>query len=286
MRQSFRAYAKINISLDIVGRRENGYHDLKSIMQSVSLFDNITVENGKDSISITSDCPYLVTDSRNIAFKAAELFFKTAEIDDGAHIHIEKNIPMGAGLGGGSTDGARVLRILNAMYENPLSEEQIEEIALMCGADVPFCLHGGTCLAEGLGEVLTPLASFPKCFILLAKPTLSVNTGAAFAEYDKNPAVHHPKTDEIIKNTEEGNLNEIAVRVFNVLEKTVGKTYKSLGIIKGTMLDSGALGTAMTGSGSAVFGIFGRRRDALEAKSKFEKMKTVSTYLTVPVERY
>ena len=148
MRQSFRAYAKINVSLDITGRRENGYHDIKTIMQSVSLFDDITVENAKKGINISSDCPFLATDKRN---------------SDGVDIIINKRIPMGAGLGGGSADAATVLKTLNGMYNFPLSNDEILETALLCGADVPFCVLGGTYLAEGLGEVLTKLPPFPVC---------------------------------------------------------------------------------------------------------------------------
>lgn len=282
MRQSFRAFAKINVSLDITGRRENGYHDIKTIMQSVSLYDDITVENGKNGINISSSCPYLATDKRNTAYKAAELFFEKSGISDGADIYIDKRIPMGAGLGGGSADAATVLNVLNGMYGFPLSNDEILQTALLCGADVPFCVQGGTCLAEGLGEELTNLPPFPDCFIVIAKPDMSINTKAAYKAYDKLAVTEHPLTDEIISCIRNSDLHGISVRVFNVLEEAAKEKYKELGRFKGIMLESGALGSAMTGSGSAVFGIFDNRSRAYAAKKKFLK-RGVACFVTRPV---
>ena len=284
MRQSFRAYAKINVSLDITGRRENGYHDIKTIMQSVSLFDDITVENVKKGINISSDCPFLATDKRNTVYKAAELFFEKSGISDGVDIIINKRIPMGAGLGGGSADAATVLKTLNGMYNFPLSDDEILETALLCGADVPFCVLGGTYLAEGLGEVLTKLPPFPDCFIVIAKPDMSINTKAAYKAYDKLSVTEHPLTDEIISCIKNKDLNGISVRVFNVLEEAAKGRYKELNRFKGIMLESGALGSAMTGSGSAVFGIFNNRSCAYNAKKRFLK-RGVSSFVTQPVGR-
>ncbi|MBO4897145.1 MAG: 4-(cytidine 5'-diphospho)-2-C-methyl-D-erythritol kinase [Clostridia bacterium] len=282
-KKSIRAYAKINLSLDIAGRRDDGYHLLKSIMQSVSLYDKVTVEKTDgDSIEVSTNLSYLATDRRNIAYLAAEYFLSELNKKDGIKIDIEKNIPMGAGLAGGSADAAATLFALNGIYGSPLGKEKLLEIGLRCGADVPFCMTGGTCLAEGLGEILTPLSPLPDCHILIVKPKMSINTKSAFADYDKTVSTMHPKTDEIIKCLDSGNLHEISVRLYNVLENAVAPYYKELNKYKGIMLECGALGSVMTGSGSAVFGIFTDSEKAEKAKKKFSRMK-IASFLTVPV---
>ena len=282
--KTIRAYAKINLSLDIVGRRDDGYHLLKSVMQSVSLYDSVTVEKADGGeISVSTNLPYLATDRRNIAYLAAEYFLSEAGISEGIKINLEKNIPMGAGLGGGSADAAAVLRALNEIFNEPLSFDELLRIGLKCGADVPFCMTGGTCLAEGLGEILTPLPPLPPCHILIVKPKMSVNTKSAFSDYDKRESEMHPKTDEIIKSLNAANLYEICIRLYNVLENAVAPYYKELNKYKGIMLDCGALGSVMTGSGSAVFGIFTDKDRAKEALRRFKRMK-IGSFLCEPVK--
>ena len=281
--EKIRAYAKINLSLDIVGRRDDGYHLLKSIMQSVSLYDDVTVcKTEGDSITVATNLSYLATDRRNIAYLAADFFRKKLGIRDGIKINIKKRIPMGAGLAGGSADAAAVLRALNKIYDNPLKKNELSELGLMCGADVPFCLTGGTCLAEGLGEVLTHLPALPGCFILIAKPKMSISTKSAFGDFDKAASEMHPKTDEIIKGLHDGNLHEISVRLYNVLEDAVKSYYKELSKYKGIMLGCGALGSVMTGSGSAIIGIFTDKEKAEDAQKKFSRIK-IKSFLTEPV---
>lgn len=283
MKKNIRAYAKINLSLDVVGKRNDGYHLLKSVMQTVSLYDDVTVsKTDGNSICVTTNLPYLATDRRNIAYLAAEFFREKLGIRDGIEITIKKNIPMGAGLAGGSADAAAVLRALNDIYNFPLNKAELLETSLKCGADVPFCISGGTCLAEGLGEILTPLPSLPDCFILIIKPKMSISTKSAFSDFDKTESKMHPQTDEIIKNLHDGDLHEISVRLYNVLEHAVSPYYKELNKYKGIMLGCGALGSVMTGSGSAVFGIFSDREKAEKAHRKFSRMK-INSYLTVPL---
>ena len=283
MKKSIRAYAKINLSLDIVGRREDGYHLLKSVMQTVSLYDDVSVyKTDEGRISVTTNLPYLAADRRNIAYLAAELFLSGLGIHDGIRIDIKKNIPVGAGLAGGSADAAAVLRALNDIYGNALNEDELLNIGLKCGADVPFCLTGGTCLAEGLGEILNPLPPLTGCSILIVKPKMSINTKTAFSDFDKTESKMHPKTDEIIKGLREGNLHDISVRLYNVLEDAVAPYYKELGKYKGIMLGCGALGSVMTGSGSAVIGIFADKEKAKKALRKFRRIK-ISTFLTEPI---
>ena len=283
MTENLKAYAKINITLDVVGKRPDGYHNLKSIMQTVSLYDEIDMKtDDSGEIIISVNWPYLVTDKRNIAYKAADLFFKKTGIRSGLSIGIHKKIPMGAGLGGGSADAAAVLTGLNKMFGNPLTYDALAEVGLMCGADVPFCLKKGTCLAEGLGEILTPLPSFPDCFILIAKPLISLSTKSVFEDLSIKNIKHHPNTDGVIEALHEKNLFGISIRVYNVLEETVRERYRDLDFYKGIMLENGALGAAMTGSGSVVFGIFDEKKLAQNAADKFNKL-TVSTFITKPL---
>ena len=285
MKQAFKSYAKINLSLDVLRKRPDGYHDLKSVMQSVSLCDEITLETGmQNGITISTNRAFLSANEKNIAYKAAELFYDETGIGRNLHIHIEKNIPVGAGLGGGSADAAAVLRGLNGMYENPLDNDKLLSLGLACGADVPFCQTGGTALAEGLGEILTPLPPMPECIILIAKPQMSISTKGVFESIDAQAIQMHPNTDGIIANLRAKNLSEIAVRVYNVFEDYVKPRYKELDKIKGIMLDCGALGSAMTGTGSAVFGIFTDEKPTNKAKTHLKRNK-IQAYVTTPVNK-
>ncbi len=263
------AYAKINISLDVLNRREDGYHNLKSVMQSITLADEITIKTGEEGIRVYADLPYVPSDCRNIGYKAAELFYRDAGISPEVLIKIKKNIPVGAGLGGGSADAAAILKALNKLYKNPLSKARLLELGLKCGADVPFCLEGGTCLAEGLGEVLTPLPPLPSCAFILVKPPFSINTKQIFSSLDVSKITCRPDTNGILEAIKKNNLSEISVRMFNVLEDFTGCHRKDLSALKGRILESGAKGAVMSGSGSCVFGIFKSMNHAKEAAAYF-----------------
>lgn len=285
MKKCFKAYAKINVSLDVVGKREDGYHNLKSVMQSVSLYDKVFINTSYDGIKIKTNLPYLPCDERNIAYKAAKLFFEEINEKPHADIYIEKKIPMGAGLGGGSADAAAVLSGLSKMYENNISPERLEQIGLMCGADVVFCMRGGTHLAEGVGEILTPLPPMPKCFILLVKPALSISTKTVFQNFSLSMCDYHPDTDGIISALEIGDINSVSVRAYNVLEKAVNMRYKNLDVYKSELLTFGALGSCMSGSGSAVFGIFDNEKQAKKAAAHFKKAFKTFAFVATPINQ-
>ena len=272
MRDTSPAYAKINISLDIVSKMADGYHNLKTVMQSVSLCDMITIEvtNGA-GISVDAGRPYLPDDERNIASKAASAFFMHTGIK-GYHTHIEvkKDIPVGAGLGGGSTDAACTLRLLDRMFETGLRREVLEKIGNTIGSDVPFCIDGGTKLATGRGEILTDLSPIPKCCVVICKPPFSCSTPELFGCVKCEKIRARPDTDGLVKALENNDLGGVARRMYNVFEDIMPRGKKDIDEIKHLLLDNAALGAVMTGSGPAVFGLF---ESAEKAERTYERLK-------------
>ena len=264
-----RAHAKINLSLDVISKRPDGYHNLSMIMQSIRLSDELILRPCPE-IRIQNDLHFLPADEKNIAFRAARLFFDTIGSQDGISIEIKKHIPVGGGLGGGSADAAAVLMGLNRMYGYPLSFEKLLELGLRCGADVPFCMTGGTCLAEGLGEKLTPLPALPSCNILLLRPRFPLSTKRMFSLVDVSAIPHHPDMQGMINALQNRNMTGILNGMFNSLESLVPRPeireYKKL------LLEEGADASLMTGSGSVVYGIFLSDEKAKKAKEKFARM--------------
>lgn len=265
-----KAYAKVNISLDIVGKREDGYHLLRMIMQNIDLYDDITVEKQREGITIECNKNYVPTDSRNLAYKAAMLFKKKYDITDGVKIKIAKNIPVSAGLAGGSTDAATVLKIMNKLFEVNASNEELKEIGLKLGADIPYCIEGGTALCEGIGEKITPLKSFKDKIIVLVKPSFGVSTKEVYKNFDMDKVNKHPDTEELIKAIENDDLRYVAYNMRNLLENVTLKKHKILINLKEEMNKYGSIGTMMSGSGPTVFAFFD---DMLKAQRCFEKMK-------------
>lgn len=261
-----KAYAKLNISLDVISKRPDGYHDMRMIMQTVSLCDDITVSLRDDSaINVSTNLRYLPCDDRNIAAKAARAFFaQTGTTDIGANIDIIKRIPVCAGMGGGSSDGAAVLRALNTLMGKPFSRFELEELGASLGSDIPFCVAGGTSLAEGRGEILSDLPSFPHCRFVIVKPKFSVSTPELFSKIDLITLKFHPDTRGIISSIKRGSLEGICPRMYNVFEDVLPTNLSDIQTIKSALLDCGALAAIMTGTGSAVFGVFGDN-----VKSKF-----------------
>lgn len=259
---SVRAPAKINLSLDVIGKRCDGYHLMKMVMQTVSLFDIITViQNKSQRISISCNDLRAPTDKSNLVYKATEQFFKYINLENqGIEIVIDKNIPMQAGLGGGSADAAGMLVALNELYSTKLSEKELCSIGEKLGADVPFCIVGGTALAEGIGEIITPLPYFNDCVILIAKGKEGIKTPEAFKKIDNLASIKHPKTDEMISSIASRNINKVALLCENVFEQVT--VNKEITMIKKTMINNGALCSVMSGSGSAVFGIFAEKHNA------------------------
>lgn len=283
MKVTYDAAAKINLMLDILARLDNGYHSLFMLMQSVDLYDTVTVEtDDSGSISITSDEAGIPCDKRNIAYKAADAFFKHTEIKNkGIKIHIEKRIPFEAGMAGGSADGAAVIAALNDIYETNLSQQELCRIGLKVGADVPFCLTGGTCLAQNVGEILSPLPALDECYIVLAKPERGVSTKEAFAAFDTANNIRHLDTCGMLYAASQGDLYEICKRTKNVFEQLIEVPERVP--VKSTLNRHGALAACMSGSGPTVYGIFD---DESKAQSAASALKSIvkNIYITKPVK--
>ncbi len=266
------APAKINLTLDIVGKREDGYHNVKMIMETVSLYDTVTVYKRKSGIEVRCNLAYVPTDERNIAYKAAVAFFEKTGINGGAYINIVKRIPVAAGLAGGSTDGAAVLKALNRIYDRPLSDEELAAVAASFGADVPYCLNGRMALAEGIGEVLTPLSSIPRTYVLIAKPGVSLSTKWVYSQVNLKEIRLHPDTEGALKDIECGDVYSLAKKMYNVLEDVSVKKYPIIGEIKSKMLEGGAMGSIMSGSGPTVFGLFDDESKAKKTMAELQSM--------------
>lgn len=266
-----KAYAKINISLDIVGKRESdGYHLLKMIMQNIDLYDEISIEKQKKDITISCNKSYVPTDSRNLAYKAASLFKETYNIEDGVHIDIVKNIPVSAGLAGGSTDAAAVLKLMNKIFKVNASNEEMMELGLKLGADIPYCINGGTALCEGIGEKITALPPFKNKILVLVKPSFGVSTKEVYKAFNLDRVRVHPKTENLIEAMEQDNLYYVANNMKNLLENVTLRKHNILIKIKEDMNRYGAVGSMMSGSGPSVFAFFD---DMLKAQRCYEKMK-------------
>lgn len=251
-----RSYAKINLTLDVLGKRDNGYHDVEMIMQTVSLFDLVIVDKTAGGITVNTNLKYLPTNERNIAYKAAKLFFEKTGIGGGARVIIHKNIPVAAGLAGGSGNGAAVLCALNLLFNAGLSVDELCAMGAQLGADVPYCIIGSTQLATGIGEILTPLPHMKKTTVLIVKPPINVSTGSVYERIDSAPIEKRPETKKIIDGIREGNTAVVAENLCNVMESVTETMYPEIGGIKKKMLLNGAIGAVMSGSGPSVFGIF------------------------------
>ena len=265
-----KAYAKINLSLDVVGKRDDGYHLLEMIMQTVDVYDEITVEKIEKDIKIKCNKPYVPTDERNLAYKAAKIFMDRYEINSGVEIFIKKNIPVCAGLAGGSTDAAGVLKLMNRIFEINASDEDLMELGLSLGADVPYCIKGGTCLCEGVGEIITELPKFKDKIVVLVKPPFGVSTKAVYQEFNLERSKVHPDTKALIKAIEKDDLRYISKNMRNLLENVTLRKHKVLISIKEEMRYLGSIGTMMSGSGPTIFALFD---DMQKAQGAFEKMK-------------
>lgn len=264
-----KALGKINLGLDVLGKRENGYHDVRMVMQTLYLYDNVTlIKKQEPGIEIESNLFFLPKDENNIAWKAAQLLIDEFEIPYGVKIVLDKHIPVAAGMAGGSSNAAAVLYGMNRMFKLGLSVEELMERGVKLGADVPYCIMRGTVLAEGIGEKLTPLHPMPKCHILIAKPPISVSTKLVYEKLDSRTIEEHPDIDGIMEGLENRDLRQIAATMGNVLEKVTIEEYPVIADIKKCMLDAGALGAMMSGSGPTVFGIFKDRRAVRTACEK------------------
>ena len=268
-----KAYGKINLGLDVVGRLDNGYHLVKMIMQMVGIYDVLTFEKTPSGIVITTNNGELPTDENNLIYKAAKLMMDTYSIEGGVKIHLEKNIPIAAGMAGGSSDAAQTFHGMNLLYEIGADNEALCELGVKVGADVPYCIVGGTCLSEGIGEVLTPLPSPPQAYVLIAKPEINVSTKEVYERIDTRGVESHPDIDGMVKALEEGSLRGITDRLGNVLATVTERMHPIIIEIREAMIECGARGSLMSGSGPTVFGIFTDKADVLNAAKVIEESR-------------
>lgn len=267
-----KAYAKINIALDVVGKRNDGYHLLRMIMQTIDLYDIIDVRKSEFGINIKCNKYYVPTDERNLAYKAAKLFKETYSIDQGVDIELTKYIPVSAGLAGGSTDAAAVLKVMNKIFDINANEKELKELGLKLGADVPYCISGGTALCEGIGENITQLKQFKDKILVLIKPPFGVSTREVYKGFDLTKVILHPKTDELIAAMENDDIYFVANNMKNLLENVTLKKHRVIGNIKEETKLNGAIGTMMSGSGPTVFAFFD---DMLKAQMCYDNMKKI-----------
>ncbi|HIT06014.1 MAG TPA: 4-(cytidine 5'-diphospho)-2-C-methyl-D-erythritol kinase [Candidatus Scybalocola faecipullorum] len=284
-RISLKAMAKINLGLDVVGKRPDGYHELRMVMQMINLYDKVNIEKTpKNGIQVETNLSFLPVNENNIVYKAAKLLMDEFHIQDGVKISLEKHIPVAAGMAGGSSDGAAVLFGMNRLFNLRLNKRELMARGVRLGADVPYCLLRTTALSEGIGEILTTLKPMPDCTIVVAKPAVSVSTKTVFGKLKLDEIRQHPDIDAIVRAINDGDLGAIADHMGNVLETVTIRDYPVIGEIKELMKTMGARGALMSGSGPTVFGIFD---DEAAAKNVWSALKNGSlarqVFLTRPV---
>ncbi len=268
---SIKAHAKINLSLDVLNKREDGYHNLQMIMQTIQLYDTITIQKIPSGIEIKCAAKYVPNNSTNIAYKAAEAMINKYTLDSGVKIEINKKIPVAAGLAGGSTDAAAVIKGINTLFQLNISQNELMQIGKTIGADVPYCIMGGTALAEGIGEKLTPLTPFENIPILLIKPRIGVSTAWVYKSLNLGRIVEKPNTRMLISALDKKDIKFIGCNMRNVLESVTIPKYPVIERIKKTLVEEGAIGSMMSGSGPTVFGIF---EDKEKAEVAYNKLKS------------
>ena len=264
------AFAKLNLTLDILGKREDGYHDLRMVMQSITLADTLTLEeNQGEGLRVSANLRFLPTGEKNLAAAAALRFWEALGREpENLDIRIEKRIPVCAGMAGGSSDAAAVLRALNQRAGDPFSPKELARLGERVGSDVPYCVLGGTALAEGRGEVLTPLAPLPRCWVVACKPDFPISTPELFAQADRVKLRRRPDTAGLVAALEAGDLGGVARRMYNVFEDVLpARLYTRVAEIKNDLIQCGALGANMSGSGPTAFGLFDRLEAAQKARA-------------------
>lgn len=269
---SLKALAKINLGLDVVRRREDGYHEVRMIMQTIHLYDRLDIKRTKESgIQIQTNLSFLPVNENNLIYKAAKLLMDEFSITDGVSVKLDKRIPVAAGMAGGSTDAAAMLFGMNRLFSLGLTKRQLMERGVQIGADVPYCIMRGTALAEGIGEELSQLPPMVKCPVLIAKPSISVSTKFVYQNLKLDDATIHPDIDRLIDDIKAKKLYDIAAHMGNVLETVTIPNYPVIDEIKKHMLSNGAVGAMMSGSGPTVFGLFD---DEATAKKAYKAMRS------------
>lgn len=271
---TMRAYAKINLGLDVLRKREDGYHEVKMIMQSVNLYDTLIIKKIKENkVQVRTNLPYLPTDQRNLVYRAANLFKERMHIGEGIQITLNKRIPVAAGLAGGSSDAAAALKGLNELFTAGLTTDELMKLGVSLGADVPYCIMLGTALSEGIGEILTSIKPMPDCSILLVKPDISVSTKYVYENLKLDPSVIHPNIPGMLQAIEKEDLLKLTATMDNILQTVTVKDYPIIEEIKEKMKRNGALTSLMSGSGPTVFGIFNDPDMAEKARQYFKNAR-------------
>ena len=268
-----KAYAKINLGLDVVKRLENGYHEVKMVMQTIGIYDEILLEKTDSGIIVTTDSRGLPKAGDNLVLKAAKLMAEHYQISGGMRIHLKKRIPVAAGMAGGSTDAAATMKGINRLFDLGCTLQELMELGVKLRADVPYCILGGTALAEGIGERLTALPPAPDCYVLGAKPDISVSTKYVYEHLDAAGIPEHPDIDGMVRAIEEGSLQGVLDRMENVLESVTARDYPVINAIKSRMKELGAVNSLMSGSGPTVFGIFIEEETVREAGRQIMREK-------------
>ena len=269
-----KAKAKINLGLDVVRKREDGYHEVRMIMQMINLYDKITLRKKTEpGITVTANLSYLPVNEDNLVYRAAKLLMDEFQVDGGLEIELQKYIPVAAGMAGGSTDAAAVMVGVNRIFQLGLNKKQLMERGVKIGADVPFCIMRGTALAEGIGEELTPLPAMPHCSLVIAKPKIHVSTKFVYGNLKVRELTEHPDIDGQVQALRENDLEQLVARMGNVLETVTIPAYPVIDEIKHTMMKYGAMGAMMSGSGPTVFGIFEKEDKAQEVCRLLKKDK-------------
>jgi len=288
---TLQAYAKINLGLDVLRKRPDGYHEVKMIMQSISLADTLELKKiPEEAIRLINgaerDNPEVPMDKTNLIYRAIDLIKQKYAISEGIEATLTKRIPVAAGMAGGSTDAAATLKGMNQLFALGLSEQELCELGVTLGADIPYCIMGGTALSEGIGERLTPLPPMPECWILIAKPPICVSTGFVYGNLKANELTVHPDIDGMTEAIQHNDLHGITSRLGNVLETVTIPAHPEIAVIKDRMLDYGAMQALMSGSGPTVFGIFAEEEQAAEAGTAIQKEGlSGQVYLTKPIDR-
>lgn len=286
---SLQAYAKINLGLDVLRKREDGYHEVKMIMQNISLADTLSLRKcSQDGIWLRSndgtENPDVPMDNTNLVYRAIQMLKEEFQIQDGIEAVLTKRIPVAAGMAGGSTDAAAAFKGMNQLFSLGLSTQELCDRGVKLGADIPYCIQGGTAISEGIGEVLTPLPKMPDCWILIAKPPINVSTAFVYGNLKANELAEHPDIDGMVQAIREQNLSGITSRLGNVLETVTVPAYPVIADIKALMIEHGALQSLMSGSGPTVFGIF---EDVKVAEKAAEAIRTADlsqqVYVTQPL---
>lgn len=277
-----KAYGKINLALDVVGKREDGYHLLRMIMQTVNIYDELTFKQGAKGIRITTNKGSVPADESNLVYKAVKLFSDTYGIEVGLDIHIEKNIPVAAGMAGGSADAAAALRAMRELYKSDVTDKELMDLGVKIGADVPYCVIGGTALCEGIGELITPLSTFRNRLVVIVKPKFDVSTVDTYKKFRLDEVTEHPNVDALMYAMSKGDLRFVAQNMGNLLELVTVKEHKEIDEIKSFMVSCGALGSMMSGSGPTVFGLFENVEAAISCVEKL-KEKYDEVFLTETV---